>query len=89
MAMTCRSSRRGSKRMKFVPKDYEVIYIYMYRLAHNPNLQNRKRLRQAPVFMGTSRTARCSTIAPLMLGLFYLLGVHSKFQSDAERPRDG
>ena len=75
--------------LKFVPKDREeVIYIYMYRLAHNPNLQNRKRLRQAPVFMGTSPEDGGEVFyhrPPLMLDLFYLLGVHSKFRSDAER----
>lgn len=75
--------------MKFVPKDREeVIYIYMYRVAHNPNLQNRKRLRQAPVFMGTSPEDGGEVFyhrPPLMLDLFYLLSVHSKFRSDAER----
>lgn len=75
--------------LKFVPKDREeVVYIYMYRLAHNPNLQNRKRLRQAPVFMGASPEDGGEVYyhrPPLMLDLFYLLGVHSKFRSDAER----
>lgn len=75
--------------LSFVPKDREeVIYIYMYRLAHNPNLQNQRRYRQAPVFVGEDPEAGGEVYyhrPPLLLDLFYLLGVHSKFRSDAER----
>jgi hypothetical protein len=75
--------------LKFVPKDREeVVYVYMYRVAHNPNLQNRKRLRQAPVFMGTSPEEGGEVYyhrPPLMLDVFYMVAVHSKFRSDAER----
>jgi hypothetical protein len=41
---------RMEEDLKFVPKDREeVIYVYMYRVAQNPNLQNQKRMRLAPV----------------------------------------
>ncbi len=75
--------------LKFVPKDREeVLYVYMYRLTHNPNLQNRKRLRVAPVFMGTTPEEGGEVYyhrPPLLLDLYYLIMVHSKFRSDAER----
>ncbi len=75
--------------LKFVPKDREeVVYVYMYRVAQNPNLQNRKRLRQAPVFMGSEPDDGGEVFyhrPPLMLDLFYLFCVHSKFRSDSER----
>ena len=75
--------------LKFVPKDREeVVYAYMYRLAHNPSLQNQRRYRQAPVFVGSTPEDGGEVFyhrPPLLLDLFYLLGVHSKFRSDAER----
>ena len=75
--------------LKFVPKDREeVLYVYMYRLAHNPNLQNRKRYRQAPVFVGAKPEEGGEVYyhrPPLLLDLYYLMMVHSKFRSDAER----
>lgn len=75
--------------LKFVPKDREeVVYAYMYRLAHNPSLQNQRRYRQAPVFVGATPEEGGEVYyhrPPLLLDLFYLLGVHSKFRSDAER----
>lgn len=75
--------------LKFTPKDREeVVYIYMYRLAHNPNLQNQRRYRQAPVFVGQDPSEGGEVFyhrPPLLLDLFYLMGVHSKFRSDAER----
>jgi hypothetical protein len=75
--------------LQFVPKDREeVLYVYMYRLAHNPNLQNRKRMRQAPVFTGTGPEDGGEVYyhrPPLLLDLYYLVMVHSKFRSDAER----
>ena len=43
---------RFEEDLSFVPKDREeVVYIYMYRAAQNPNLRNAKRYRQAPVFV--------------------------------------
>jgi hypothetical protein len=74
--------------LKFVPKDREeVIYIYMYRACQNPNLNNQKRLRLAPVDVpnGKGDTERYYHRPPLLMDLFYLVGVHSKFRSDAER----
>jgi hypothetical protein len=75
--------------LKFVPKDREeVVYIYMYRLAQNANLMNQKRLRQAPVFVKDDPEKSGEIYfhrPPVLLDLFYLISVHSKFRSDAER----
>lgn len=79
---------RVEEDLKFVPKDREeVIYLYMYRLAQNPNLQNRKRLRTAPIFIqgADGKAEPYYHRPPLLLDLFYLITVHSKFRSDAER----
>ncbi len=75
--------------LEFVPKDREeVLYIYMYRVAQNTNLQNQKRLRQAPVFVKDDPESSPNVYyhrPPLLLDLFYLISVHSKFRSDTER----
>ena len=75
--------------LSFVPKDREeVLYIYMYRVAQNPALKNQKRYRAAPVFVGTDPEDGGEVYyhrPPLLMDLFYLVGVHSKFRSDAER----
>jgi hypothetical protein len=75
--------------LKFAPKDREeVLYVYMYRVAQNKNLQNRKRLRQAPVFMGSEPDEGGEVFfhrPPILLDLFYLVAAHSKFRSDLER----
>ena len=75
--------------LSFEPKDREeVVYVYMYRIAQNPNLQNQKRWRQAPVFMGSDPEQGGEVYyhrPPLLMDVFYLLLVHSKFRSDAER----
>lgn len=75
--------------LSFSPKDREkVVYIYMYRVTRNPHLKNQKRWRQAPVFMGTEPEDGGEVYyhrPPLLVDMFYLLMVHSKFRSDAER----
>ena len=75
--------------LKFVPKDREeVIYIYMYRLGQNQALMNTKRLRQAPVFVKDKPEDGGEIYfhrPPILLDLFYMVAVHSKFRSDAER----
>jgi len=80
---------RFEEDLKFVPKDREeVVYIYMYRVAQNPNLKNVKRYRQAPVFVKSSGEEAGEVFyhrPPLLLDLFYTVMVHSKFRSDAER----
>ena len=80
---------RFEEDLKFVPKDREeVVYIYMYRVAQNPNLKNVKRYRQAPVFVKADGQAEGEVFyhrPPLLLDLFYMVMVHSKFRSDAER----
>ncbi len=80
---------RLEEELKFVPKDREeVIYIYMYRLAQNQALLNNKRIRQAPVFLKDDPEKGGEVYfhrPPLLLDLHYLISVHSKFRSDAER----
>ncbi len=75
--------------LQFVPKDREeVVYIYMYRIAQNPALMNRKRMRQAPVFVKANPEEGGEVYyhrPPILLDLFYMIAVHSKFRSDAER----
>ncbi|MCB9776960.1 MAG: DUF4255 domain-containing protein [Alphaproteobacteria bacterium] len=75
--------------LAFVPKDREeVLYVYMYRVAQNQALQNQKRYRAAPVFVGQSPEEGGEVYyhrPPMLLDLFYLISVHSKFRSDAER----
>jgi hypothetical protein len=74
---------RVEEDISFVPKDREeVVYVYMYRAARNTALMNAKRLREARVSVdGGIFYER----PPLYLELFYLIAVHSKFRSDAER----
>jgi hypothetical protein len=80
---------RFEEDLSFVPKDREeVVYIYMYRAAENPNLRNAKRFRQAPVFVkgtGDNPEELYYHRPPLMMDLFYMVAVHAKFRSDAER----
>lgn len=74
--------------LKYVPKDREeVIYVYMYRLAQNAALQNRKRFRVAPILTGDPEDGAPVYYhrPPLIIDLFYLVCSHSKFRSDAER----
>lgn len=74
--------------LKFVPKDREeVVYVYMYRTSMNPNLQNQKRLRLAPLEVPDGKGGKEFFYhrPPLLMDLFYLVAVHSKFRSDAER----
>jgi len=80
---------RFEEDLSFVPKDREeVLYIYMYRVSTNPNLHRQKRFQQAPVFVNKGPEDGGRVFyhrPPLLLDLFYLVMVHSKFRSDAER----
>ena len=69
--------------LKFVPKDREeVVYVYMYRAAANTSMQRQKRFREAPVtYEGQVFYHR----PPLLMDLFYVICVHAKFRSEAER----
>ncbi len=75
--------------ISYTPKDREeVLYLYLYRVAQNPNLQNRRRYRQAPVFVQSTPEDGGEVYyhrPPLLLDLFYLVMVHSKFRTEAER----
>lgn len=81
---------RVEEDLSFVPKDREeVIYIYMYKVTHNQALMNSKRLRLAKFTFeeDTLEEAKANywERPPLYLELHYLVSVHSKFRSDAER----
>ena len=79
---------RMEEDLKYVPKDREeVVYVYMYRVLQNTALQNRKRFRVAPVLTGNDDDSGPVYYhrPPLILDLYYLVSVHSKFRSDAER----
>lgn len=76
--------------LSFVPKDREeVIYIYMYRLQQNDSLRNPKRYRTTPFSVPNVDEPEASELyyewPPLYLELYYMISVHSKFRSDAER----
>jgi len=58
----------------------------MYRLSQNPNLLTQKRWRQAAMTIENGdKTEVFYCRPPLLVDLFYLVMVHSKFRSDAER----
>lgn len=74
--------------LAFVPKDREeVVYVYMYRAGENHALQNHKRLREARVQVigANGEPEAYYERAPMYLDLHYVVAVHSKFRSDAER----
>jgi hypothetical protein len=77
--------------ISFVPKDREeVLYVYMYRVAQNPALMNSKRWREAKVAVASEEHSEEQDEVyyerpPLYLDLHYMITVHSKFRSDAER----
>ncbi len=83
--------------LSFVPKDREqVLYVYMYRVARNENLLNAKRWRPSHLSRSNQNAPTPSTEqtieedvlyerAPTFLNLFYLISVHSRFRSEAER----
>jgi hypothetical protein len=80
-----RSPPRIEEDLSFVPKDREeVIYVYMYKAVQNTALLNSKRFRGAK-FNRPDLGRVYYERAPLYLDLFYLIAVHSKFRSDAER----
>jgi hypothetical protein len=76
--------------ISFVPKDREeILYVYMYRCANNTALMNSKRLREARISKRNAENPDDDEVyyerPPLYLDLYYLISVHSKFRSDAER----
>jgi hypothetical protein len=79
---------RVEEDLSFVPKDREqVIYVYMYRTARNTALMNAKRWREAKFRITDDEGVEEIYFerAPLYLDLFYVIAVHAKFRSDAER----
>lgn len=75
--------------LSFVPKDREqVIYMYMFRVGQNTSLLNTKRYRPTRFSITNPETGEHEIYyerPPIYLELSYLLGVHAKFRSDAER----
>jgi len=68
-------------------KTDQFVYVYMYRLANNPNLQNRKRLRQAPVYVNSSPEEGNVYMhrPPLLIDLYYLITAHAQFPSETAK----
>lgn len=68
-------------------KTDQFAFVYMYRLANNPNLQNRKRLRQAPVFLNDPEEAGNVYLhrPPILVDLFYLVTAHAQFPSETAK----
>jgi hypothetical protein len=78
--------------LSFVPKDREeVVYVYMYKTTQNTSLINSKRRRMAKFTAEENAQGILDPKEvywerpPLYLELHYLIAVHSKFRSDAER----
>ena len=75
--------------LSFVPKDREeVIYVYMYRVARNEGLKNPRRWRPSQLVLGEPTDLEADILyerAPLYLYAHYLIAVHSRFRSEAER----
>lgn len=75
--------------LSFTPKDREeVIYVQMYKASQNSALVNSKRLRQANIEVegvGDEPAEVYYERPPLYLDLSYLVAVHAKFHSDAQR----
>ena len=65
----------------------QFAFVYMYRLAHNPNLQNRKRFRRAPVFLNDGEDTSNVYLhrPPIMVDLFYLITAHAQFPSETAK----
>ncbi len=69
--------------LKFVPKDREeVVYLYMYRATPNASLNRPKNFRLAPIEVDGELFYHRP---PVLMDLHYLVCVHAKFRSDAER----
>ena len=70
--------------LSFVPHDREeVVFVYMYRVARNDDLQHGRRWRPAPV--PTPEGTVLYERPPLMMQAYYMVSVHSRFRSEAER----
>lgn len=76
--------------LSFVPKDREeVLYVYMYRVARNESLMNAKKWRPSILSLNKGDKSADDDVLyerpPLFLHLFYMVAVHSRFRSEAER----
>jgi hypothetical protein len=68
-------------------KTDQFAFVYMYRLAHNTNLQNRKRFRRAPVYLNDDSDSTNVYLhrPPIMVDLFYLITAHAQFPSETAK----
>jgi len=87
-----RPKPRIEEDLSFVPKDREeVVYVYMYKATQNTALLNTKRRRMARFTASANEKGLLDPEQaywerpPLYLELHYMIAVHSKFRSDAER----
>lgn len=73
--------------LSFVPKDrQEVVYTYMYRVGQNTSLKNTKHWRASKISVNQPDSERVLyERPPIYLELYYLVAVHARFRSDAER----
>lgn len=74
--------------LAFEPKDREkVLYVYMYRVARNTALMNSKRFRESNVELtgDDGEVERFYQRPPLYLDVYYLVSVHARFRSEAEK----
>lgn len=74
--------------LSFVPKDREeVVYVYMYRVARNEDLKTARRYRASP--LSRHREGAGADLlferAPFFVHVHYLVAVHSRFRSEADR----
>lgn len=78
-----------SEDLEHEPADRQkVLYVYMYRVAKNSALQNSKRWRESKVVVdgeAGDEARRFYERPPLYLDLYYLVAVHAKFRSEAEK----
>ena len=75
--------------LSFVPKDREqVLYVYMYRAAQNSALMNSKRWQPAKISVNSELHEGSQILyerPPMYLELYYMVAIHSRFRSEAER----
>ena len=79
---------RMEEDLSFVPKDrQEVIYSYMYRVGQNAALKNTKHWRASKISLNSEPDTERVIYErpPIYLELYYVVAVHARFRSDAER----
>ena len=83
-----RPAPRIEEDLSFVPKDrQEVLYTYMYRVGQNAALKNTKHWRASKISLNSEPDTQRVFYErpPIYLELYYVVSVHARFRSDAER----